>query len=107
MVIGVPSLLEVITKLSDIPTGDRFSRGPTIYARKPWNPTADAVVLEGNDVADGVVTESGHHYLLEVDLALDVLGVWSDWRGAVTPTPEEATRAVIYYAEHDAYQPTD
>ena len=104
MVIGVSSLLEVIAHLSDFPTGGRVSRGSTIYARKPWTPAADAVVLEGDD---GVVSGSGHDYLLEVDLVFDVLDVWSDWRGDVTPSAEEAALAVIYYAEHDAYQPTD
>ena len=31
--------------------------------------------------------------------------VWSAWRGGATPTVAEATAAVIFYAEHDAYQP--
>lgn len=101
------SLLEVITWLGDIPAGDGFSPGPTIYARKPWSLSADALVLRGDDVPDGVITESGHHYLLEVDLALEVIEVWSAWRDGVKATPEEATQAVIYYGEHDAYQPSE
>jgi hypothetical protein len=51
-----------------------------------------------------VVTESGHHYLLEVDLAIDVLEVWSAWRDGATPTAEEAALAVIYYGDHDSYR---
>lgn len=101
----MPSLLEVVTYLNDIPAGDGFSPGPTIYATKPWTLRADAVVLRGDDDPEGGTTESGHHYLLEVDLALEVIEVWSNWRSGTTPTPEEATLAVIYYAEHDAYQP--
>ncbi|MBB4763806.1 hypothetical protein [Actinoplanes digitatis] len=101
----MPSLLEVITNLHEIPLGDGHSAGPTIYAKRPWTPSTDAVVLEGDDVPDGVTTESGHHYLLEVDLAIEAVEVWSEWRAGTIPTPEEATFAVIHYGEHDAYQP--
>jgi len=106
-IIGVPSLLEVITHLHDISAGDGISPGPTIYARLPWTPQSDAVVLRGDEVPDGVVTESGHQYLLEVDLAIEAVEVWSAWRDGATPTPEEATLAVIHYGENDAYQPVD
>lgn len=63
------------------------------------------MVLRGEDDPEGGTTESGHHYLLEVDLALEVIEVWRSWHAGTPPTAEEATRAVIYYAEHDAYQP--
>jgi hypothetical protein len=63
------------------------------------------VVLRGNDDPDEGTIESGHEYLLEVDLAREAVEVWSDWRGGTTPTSEEAALAVIHYAEHDAYQP--
>jgi hypothetical protein len=33
--------------------------------------------------------------------------VWSTWRDGATPTADEATLAIIYYAEHDAYQPVE
>ena len=101
----MPSLLEVIVALRDVPLGDGFSAGPTIYAKHPWTSESDAVVLAGANVPDGVTTESGHHYLLEVNLAIEAVEVWSEWRAAVIPSPEEATSAVIYYAENDAYQP--
>jgi hypothetical protein len=96
MVGVVPTVLEVVKYLNEIPAGDGFSPGPTIYGARPWT-------LDGD--ADGGTTESGYHYLLEVDLALEVIEVWSDWRGGTTPTPEEAALAIIYYAKHDAYQP--
>lgn len=97
----------MINHLHDVPPGDGFSPGLTIYARLPWTPQADAVVLRGDEVPDGVVTESGHQYLLEVDLAIEVVEVWSAWRDGATPTPEEASLAVIHYCENDAYQPVD
>jgi len=54
-----------------------------------------------------MTTESGHDYLLEVDLAREAVEVWSAWRGGAIPSPEEATLAVIYYGEHDAFQPLE
>ncbi len=101
----VSSLLEIVTSLRDIPLGDGYSAGPTIYAKRPWTPSTEAVVLRGDDIPAGVTTESGHHYLLEVDLALEAIEVWSEWRAGAIPTPEEATLAIVYYGEHDAYQP--
>jgi hypothetical protein len=52
-------------------------------------------------------TGSVHDDLLEVDLAREVVKVWSAWRGGMTPTLETATLAVVYYGEHDAYQPLE
>ena len=101
----VASLLEVVSSLHDIPTGDEYSAGSTIYAKRPWTPSTEAVVLRGDDVSEGLTTEAGHHYLLEVALAVEVIEVWRQWRTGAIPTPEEATIAVIYYGEHDAYQP--
>ncbi|MFI7280181.1 hypothetical protein ACIBOV_07935 [Micromonospora chersina] len=104
-IVVMQSLLEVITSLQNIPAGDGYLAGPTIYAKRPWTPSTDAVVLRGDGVPEGLTTESGHHYLLEVDLAIEAIEVWSEWRAGVIPTPEEATLAVIYYGKHDAYQP--
>jgi hypothetical protein len=104
---AVPSLLEVISHLDSIPAGDRYSRGPTIYARQPWTVSSDAQVLSGEDKPQGRTTNAGLAYLLEVDLALEAVEVWIVWHDGAIPTPEEATLAVIYYGEHDAYQPVD
>jgi len=103
----VPTLLEVIIGLYDIPAGDGCTAGPTIFVMRPWQPSAEAVVLSGDEVPEGVITNSGHYYLLEVDLAIEAVEVWSEWRAGAIPTPEEATYAVIYYGEHDAYQPVE
>jgi hypothetical protein len=75
-----------------------FSEG-VIYARRPWTPESPAQVHDAE--------QTGRHdeYLLEVELAQDVVEVWSLWRGGRQPTALEAVSAVIHYAEHDAYQP--
>ena len=47
----------------------------------------------------------GLKYVLEVELAKEVLDTWSRWRSGRAPTTEEALQAILYYSEHDAYQP--
>lgn len=72
-----------------------FSEG----VRRPWTPESPARVHDAE--------QPGRHdeYLLEVELAQEVVEVWSLWRGGRHPTALEAVNAVIHYAEHDAYQP--
>lgn len=48
---------------------------------------------------------TGFVYFLEVDLAQEVVDVWSRWRGGRTPSLEDKIEAVIYYASNDAYLP--
>jgi hypothetical protein len=99
---AVPSLLEVISGLTDIASGDGVSDDlrPT-----PWTPQTDALVLRGAELPGGMTTDSGHRYLLEVSIAIEVIDVWRAWRDGAMPSPEEATLAIIHYAETDAYQP--
>lgn len=54
-------------------------------------------------VAGGVA--KGMPYLLEVFLAKEVLGVWSQWRNGCIPSSDERCEAVIHYAKNDAYKP--
>jgi hypothetical protein len=98
-------LVEVISSLDDIPVGEVAEAAPTIFARKPWTHASPSLVLAEEAVNGHSRSTPDHAYLLEVDVARDVLAVWSDWRSGVVPSPEEAARAVIHYAEHDAYEP--
>ena len=50
---------------------------------------------------------SGFMGMLEADLVKAVIEVRSEWREGRTPTSAETVGAVIWYAEHDAYQRTD
>jgi hypothetical protein len=50
---------------------------------------------------------AGTDYLLEVRTLKNVLKVWSAWRNGAKPTTEQACEAVLWYADHDAYQPVD
>jgi hypothetical protein len=95
------SLGELLTRI------DEISDGPIVY------------VPDGEDVglATGVTLLSlsevtprrPEHltYLLEVEIIKDVLQTWSDWRGGRTPTLDDKLRAVLHYADHDAYLPAE
>lgn len=76
----------------------------TIFAERPWGEGSRAILISHavDDVRD---ERHGMAYLLEVDLAQDVLKVWSDWRNGEQPTSADSVAAVVYYAEHDAYIP--
>jgi len=88
-------LCDLLTQPDQLPTD------AVLYAVRPWTATSDVVVSEADGPPDG------HEYLLEVDVVLDVLRVWSAWREGALPTPEEAADAVIHYAELDGYMPVD
>ncbi len=76
----------------------------TIYAAEPVAPHSAAMVCV--EPEDGG-SPAGFAYLLEVNLARDVLNVWAQWRDDRAPTLDDAARAIIYYAEHDAYEPVE
>ena len=76
--------------------------GATIYVSPPASPRSESIVCVE---ADDGRSPAGFDYLLEVDIALEVLEVWVKWRGGRTPTAAEAVRAVIHYARYDAYEP--
>lgn len=42
-------------------------------------------------------------YFLEVEIAKDVLTVWSSWRDGRKPTEGERIEAILYYVNNDAY----
>ena len=45
--------------------------------------------------------------VLSVEQANDAIGVWSAWRGGVTPSPEERFRTVMYFSQNGAYLPLE
>jgi hypothetical protein len=74
----------------------------TLYAPRPWSANSPIWAARLDEVTR---RPEGYECLLEVDLVREVLEVWSAWRNGQIPTTNEACTAVIYYAEHDAYQP--
>lgn len=71
--------------------------------------TADANAVVDCESQDGdpPTSATGMHYLLEISLARDALRVWSEWRDGLEPTLDDKIKAVIYYAENDAFIPAD
>lgn len=59
------------------------------------------------DKPPGIQTPEGMKYLLEVELAKEVIQVWKSWRNGREPSPLEKYQAVLYYAENDAYLPVE
>lgn len=92
----VPRLVDVIAALASV------DPAATIYVSTPAEPDSAATVCVEPHEGGG---PAGLAYLLEVRVACDVLDVWARWRDGKEPTPHEAARAVIYYAQHDAYEP--
>ena len=73
-------LVEVLSNLDDISVGEAAETAPTIFARKPWTPESPCLVLAEEAINGRARSAPDYAYLLEVDLARDVLEVWSDWR---------------------------
>jgi len=96
-------LREVVAELQQVPLGDGFEEAPTIFASRPWTSEAQSVVLLDDAVNGVAATMPDFAYLLEVEIALEVLEVWSDWRGGATPSIDQAVEAIVHYATHDAY----
>lgn len=101
------TLSDAVRRLAEFDRGDRYEVGPTIFAERPWGVDSPAVVACEETVNGALPREPQFAYVLEVAIAEDVLAVWSDWRSGRLPTTEEATAAVVYYAEHDAYEPVE
>lgn len=101
---GVTTIRDLVSRLDIVTAGvDRFEVGPAIFARLPWTPDSDAVVLHEDAVEPG--DARGFRLVLEATIASEVIRVWSAWRDGRRPDPDEAAAAVIYYAENDAYLP--
>lgn len=91
----VTTLLETVQHLSEAPAD------ATLYAARPWTPQSEAVVASAD------VAPPGMDYLLEVTLAREAIEVWSRWREGAAPTDADACAALVYYAENDAFMPSD
>ena len=85
---------------------DGMSDDLTIYVTDTSQLSPSTAAVARKEPADSAAP-SGMRYLLEAPLAREAIKVWSDWRGGRTPSSDNKVEAVSYYAEHDAYIPTD
>jgi hypothetical protein len=103
------TLREVIDNLK------HFGDDDAIFAERisgVYLPTSSAMVLSLSDEELLMKTVDvaarrcpGLSYVLEVFVAKEAIDVWSEWRSGQLPSPYEALRAVIHYAEFDSYLP--
>ncbi len=101
---GVTTIRDLVGRLDELHSGhERFEVGPAIFARPPWTPGSEAVVLREDLIETS--DPPGFRLVLEVTIAREVLRVWSAWRDGRKPGADEAAAAVIHYAEKDAYLP--
>jgi hypothetical protein len=104
------TLLDVVRQLDELPDNAEDEETPFIIYAAPhdgqWAADSPAVVLappDGNVVQ--VIEGIEYRYLLEVFLAKEVVEAYQEHHGTLHPTADEKLRAIIYYAEHDAYLP--
>lgn len=93
------TIKEIILRL------DEIEDSLTICAsRDPdWHPESIAELCPARRAPAGCTFP----YFLEVSVAKNVLRAWSYARGGRMPDLSESCRAVIYYAEYDAYLPME
>jgi hypothetical protein len=102
---GGMTLAEIVQRLDD------YDDESLIWARArtkaDLTPDTEAVVApELED--DGIRWEErGLSYVLEVDLAKEVIEVWRQWHGGAEPSAAQRCAAVIHYAVNDAYLEDD
>jgi uncharacterized RDD family membrane protein YckC len=94
----IMALSELLEKL------DEFDDNLTIYAERDpeWSANSRAIVSSQSKDGDVIDARKDLSYFLEVDIAKEVIEMWKESCGH-KPSAEDKCRAVIYYAENDAY----
>jgi len=84
---------------------ENLSDDLTIYATKAveWDIDAPAALVLSSDTEEIGIRFEDLSYFLEVEIAKEVLSVWSEWRNGTNPNELERIEALIYYADNDAY----
>lgn len=78
---------------------------PAIFAQQPWGPHSAAVVLAEEEQGGRAPSMPSYAHLLTVEVAAEVLAVWSTRRAGMVPSPGQAVEALIHYAAHRAHLP--
>ena len=103
------TLLAVLDQLSDYNDSVRYCSA-VIYAEAGTesDPDAQCIVCPGDNNDSFVCPLNPNLYeVLMVQLAKDAIEVWSLWRENQQPTPLDKFKAVMFYAQNDAYLPVD
>ena len=88
--------MNLIEILNEIRVRDSLDDRMTVYAKRDWTPTSDAILtLQPED--GSAVTIDGHDYFLEAFIIKD----WVDHFDSPEISPEQCNR-IIRYAINDA-----
>ncbi len=96
-------LKEIVNRL------DEFDDETYIFTQMP-DPTGEskAILVPFRKIDDERVDLPFEMiYLLEVEIAKDVIKAWSFMRDGRIPSLEEKVQAIIFYAKNDAYLPIE
>jgi len=93
------TLREIIGNLDDL------SNDLVIFAEKnsDWLLDSPAALVLASEMERAGTQLEVLLYFLEIEIAKEVLGVWSKWRDGRKPTEAERIEALFYYADNDAY----
>jgi hypothetical protein len=80
---------------------DAFRDDATLFVRRPWTPASECIVVVVDEEPDAIeqLKPKNLEYFLEIDIIKEVLGVFA----GKFPSEDEKLRAVVHYAENDAY----
>ena len=102
-------LIDAIAHLDAVEDSDPFN-SMEIYAEggADAGPGARALICAGDEQGSWTCPQDRSlRSVLMVQLARDAIEVWSNWRDGKVPGPRDKYEAVIHYARHDAYLPTE
>jgi hypothetical protein len=107
--LGHGTLFELIQRLDEFEDSDR-THPLVIYAQ--GGPSAGRsspalICSHGEDGSLECPLDASLAEVLSVEQARDAIAVWSQWRGGVTPSPEEQFRTVMFFSQHGSYLPLE
>lgn len=84
---------------------EHISDDLAIFASKndDWSLDLSAALVLTSDMERIGDKLEGLSYFLEVEIAKEVLNVWKEWRNGREPSEDERIKALLYYANYDAY----
>jgi hypothetical protein len=96
------------TLLNLIDTIDDLDPNLTIYIEDIPELSIHSKAIACPPSDDGsIYSLDGYVYLLEVELAKEVVEVWTSWRNGRIPSSDQKAEAVLYYGLNDAYLPLE
>lgn len=103
------TLFELIQSLDTVEDSDR-SHPMAVYAQNGADAGRASPALvcpRGEEGSPACPVDPSLSEVLSVEQAREAIRVWSEWRGGLTPSPEERFRAVMFSSQHGAFLPLE